>query len=81
MTAAWKKLRFILSVRSDFYMTDSLLLAVHAFASGVSINLLILDLNTWNHNTVRKLFVLDKNTWYNITVFGKTLKKQLHKKI
>ena len=25
-------MRFILSVRSDFHMTDSLLLAVHAFA-------------------------------------------------
>ena len=32
-TAAWKKLRFILSVRSDFHMTDSLPIAVHAFAS------------------------------------------------
>ena len=30
-TAAWKKLRFILSVRSDFHMTDSLLIAVHDF--------------------------------------------------
>ena len=28
-TAAWKKLRFILSVRSDFHMIDSLLMAVH----------------------------------------------------
>ena len=34
--AAWKKLRFILSVRSDFHMTDSLLIAVHAFVSRVS---------------------------------------------
>ena len=33
MTAAWKKLRFILSVRSDFHMTDSLLIAIHAFVS------------------------------------------------
>ena len=32
-TAAWKKLRFILSVRSDFHMTDSLSIPVHAFAS------------------------------------------------
>ena len=32
-TAAWKKLRFILSVRSDFHMTDSLSLAAHAFES------------------------------------------------
>ena len=34
-TAAWKKLRFISSVRSDFHMTDSLSIAVHAFASCV----------------------------------------------
>ena len=27
--AAWKKLRFILSVRSDFHIIDSLLIAVH----------------------------------------------------
>ena len=33
MPGAWKKLRFILVVRSDFHMSDSLLLAVHAFAS------------------------------------------------
>ena len=31
-TAAWKKLRFILSVRSDFHMTDTLSIAVQAFA-------------------------------------------------
>ena len=37
-TVAWKKLRFILSVRSDFHMTDSLSLAVHAFASRVLIS-------------------------------------------
>ena len=34
-TAFWKKLRFILSVRSDFHMTNSLSIAVHAFASRV----------------------------------------------
>ena len=33
MITAWKKLRFILSVKSNFYMTDSLSVAVHAFAS------------------------------------------------
>ena len=38
MIAAWKKLRFILSVRSDFHMTDSLLRAAHAFVSCVSIS-------------------------------------------
>ena len=35
MTAVWKKLRFILSVRSDFDMTDSLSVAVRAFASSM----------------------------------------------
>ena len=30
-TAAWKKLRFILSVRFDFHMIDSLSIGVHAF--------------------------------------------------
>ena len=35
MTAAWKKLRFILSIRSDFYMTDSLKIAAYVFASHV----------------------------------------------
>ena len=34
-TTAWKKLRFILSVRSDFHMTDSLLIVVLAFASRI----------------------------------------------
>ena len=34
--AAWKKVRFILSVRSDFYMIDSLSIVVHAFVSPVS---------------------------------------------
>ncbi len=35
---AWKKLRFILSVRSDFHMIDCLSIAVHAFVSRVSIS-------------------------------------------
>ena len=34
-TAAWKKLRFILSVRFDFHMIESLSIAVHAFVSRV----------------------------------------------
>ena len=34
-TAAWKKLRFILSVRSDFHMTDRLSISVHAFVCRV----------------------------------------------
>ena len=37
-TAAWKKLRFILSVRSDFHMIESLSLAVHTFVSRVSMS-------------------------------------------
>ena len=35
MTTAWKKLLFILLVRSDFHMSDSLSIAVHALASHV----------------------------------------------
>ena len=31
--AAWKKLCFILLISYDFHMTDSLSIAVHAFAS------------------------------------------------
>ena len=37
-TTAWKKLSFILSVRSDFHMVDSLSIAVHDFASRVSMS-------------------------------------------
>ena len=33
VTAAWKKLHFILLVRSDFHIIDSLLIAVHAFVN------------------------------------------------
>ena len=42
-TAAWKKLHFILSVRSDIHMTDSLLKAVHAFASHLSMSVSVDD--------------------------------------
>ena len=38
VTAAWKKLRFILSVRSDFHIIDSLLIVVHAFVNLVSMS-------------------------------------------
>ena len=38
MTAAWKKLHFLLSVRSDFHMIDGLSIAVHAFISHVSMS-------------------------------------------
>ena len=37
-TAAWKKLPFILSVRSDFHMIDRLSIAVHTFVSRVSMS-------------------------------------------
>ena len=37
-TATWKKLRFILSVRFDFHMIESLSIAVHAFVSRVSMS-------------------------------------------
>ena len=37
-TTSWKKLRFILSVRSDFHMIDSLSIAIHAFVSRVSMS-------------------------------------------
>ena len=40
-TYAWKKLRFILSVRSDFHMIESLSIAVHAFVSRVSMSFLV----------------------------------------
>ena len=38
MTAACKKLCFILSVRSDFHMIDNLSIAVHTFVSSVSMS-------------------------------------------
>ena len=40
-TAAWKKLRFILSVRSDFHIIGSLLIAAHAFVNLVSMFYLV----------------------------------------
>ena len=36
--AAWKKLRFMISVNSDFHMTDRQSIALHAFASRVSMS-------------------------------------------
>ena len=36
--AAWKKLRFILSVRFDFHRINSLSIAIHAFISHVSMS-------------------------------------------
>ena len=48
-TAAWKKLHFISSVRFDFHMTDSLSIAVNAFASCVfmSVSVLLYECTTW----------------------------------
>ena len=40
-TTAWKKLRFILSVRSDFHVNDSLSIAAHAFANPVLMSVLV----------------------------------------
>ena len=40
-TAAWEKMRFILSDMSDFHMTESLSMAVDAFASRVSMSFLV----------------------------------------
>ena len=40
---AWKKLRFILSVRSDFHLTDSLSIAVYAFLSHVSMSVSVAE--------------------------------------
>ena len=57
-TAAWKKLRFILSVRSDFHMIESLSIAVHTFFSRVSI-LLAYGLPK---ETVAAITILYKNT-------------------
>ena len=37
-TAAWKKLRFVLSVRSDFHMIDILSIAVYVFVNRVSMS-------------------------------------------
>ena len=39
MTAAWKKLRFILSDRFDFHMIDNLSIEVHAFPSRILMSL------------------------------------------
>ena len=36
-TAAWEKMRFILSDKSDFHMIDNLLIAVHVFATCILI--------------------------------------------
>ena len=47
MTAAWKKLRFILLVKSDFDMTDSLWIAVNAFASHVLMSVSVDDAVYW----------------------------------
>ena len=67
MTAAWKKLRFILSVRSDFQIIDNLLIAVHAFANLVSIGSGHIDTAIWLH-------YMDANK-----TAGEEARRQLHK--
>ena len=40
-TAAWKKLRFILSDWQDFHMIDNLSIAVYAFTRNIVISVLV----------------------------------------
>ena len=42
-TTAWKKMPFILLVRSDFNMTDSLSIAVYAFARHVPMSVSVVE--------------------------------------
>ena len=42
-TTAWKRLRFILSVRSYFHMTDCLSISVHAFISRVLMSFSVVE--------------------------------------
>ena len=51
MTVAWKKLLFLLSVRSDFHMIHSLLIAVHAFVSRVLMSFSV------DENRINKQFI------------------------
>ena len=57
VTAAWKKLRFILSVRSDFHIIDSLLVAVHAFVNLVSLSFSV-DTKQFNVTSTELLFFI-----------------------
>ena len=41
MTATWKKLLFILLDRFDFHMIDNQSIAIHAFASHMSMSFLV----------------------------------------
>ena len=50
-TAVWKKLRFILSVWSNIHMTDNLSIAVHDFASRMSMSFSVDEtLISWRMN-------------------------------
>ena len=63
-TAAWKKLQFILSVMSDFHMTDSPSIAVHPFVSLVSMSFFSKLLEKkLDGNYTRMLRVLLNNSW------------------
>ena len=67
--SACKKLRFILSVRSDFHMTKRLFIAVHAFASHVMMSasvdetLLPRQLNLWTSFRVLPFSVEMSPVW------------------
>ena len=55
-TAAWKKMRFILSDRADFHMIERLSLAVHAFASRVLMSFLVDEVGELVHLFQRTIF-------------------------
>ena len=62
--AAWKKLRFILSVRSDFHIADSLLIVAHAFVSSVSMSVSVdetLVFRGKKYTTIFKTFLFSLN--------------------
>ena len=49
MAAAWKKLCFILSVMSDFHMTDILSIAFHDFAGRVLMSVSVDEVHELDH--------------------------------
>ena len=52
MTAAWEKVCFILSVRPDFYFTNSLSMASHVFASHVLMSVSVDEEKEWKGDAV-----------------------------
>ena len=61
VTAAWKRLRFILSVRSDFHMIESLSLAVHAFVSRVSMS--------FSADAKSSLYIYIRYIWFSLVKY------------